>query len=116
MKIILLCLPNVAMLASGQMLFKLGVENRNLDRASEMLKAVFSPIILASLALYALTTILWLYILNKASLSLVYPIQALSYPTVMLLSILFFKESVSAMQWAGVAIICIGVSLIVKSS
>lgn len=109
MKITLLCLLNTCLMATGQILFKTGSSGKEINSLLSLIKLFFNPIIILALFLYAGTTGLWLYILNKASLSFAYPIQALAFPLVLAASIFFFNESVSLTRWIGVGIICVGV-------
>lgn len=109
MKMTLLCLLNTALLVTGQILFKVGSNGKQLSSIEDVIRMLFSPVILAALCLYAGTTVLWLYILSRTPMSHAYPIQALAYPVVLLLSMLLFKEPVSMTKWIGVAVIVFGV-------
>ena len=115
MRILMLCLLNVAMLLAGQLMFKIGAGGKDMSGLSGILSVLLSPMIVAAIALYALTTVLWLYILSSAPLSYAYPIQALAYPGALALSALLLKENVGVLQWVGAGIICIGVALVAKS-
>ncbi len=50
--------------------------------------------------------------LSVADYSYVQPAAALSYVLVAVLGVLILDEKVSPMHWAGIAVICLGVSLI----
>jgi len=115
MKYLFLCLLNVALLVTGQTLFRAGVGNQNFTSVFEIIKIMFSPLVFAGLVLYALTTILWLYILSVMPLSRAYPIQALAFPTVLIISKVLFNEDVSFIRWAGAGVIFIGVVLIAQT-
>lgn len=97
------------MLATGQILFKLGSSGKTLNGLLDVIKLLFSPVILLALSLYGATTLLWMYILNKVPMSFAYPIQALAFPVVLMISIYVFNESVSATKWIGISIILLGV-------
>ena len=111
MKSFLLCLLSTLLMAAGQTLFKLGSRGKEIHSLLDLIRLFFSPIILLALALYGCTTGLWLYILSKTPMSYAYPIQALAYPIVLLVSLLLFKEHISWTSWLGVAIIICGVAI-----
>lgn len=114
MKYFVLCIINTLLMSTGQIMFKLGSRNSEISSLSGVIKLLFNPIVFAALCLYALTTMLWLYILNKVPISFAYPIQALAFPLVLLFSIAIFKEEVSFIKWIGVMIICFGVYISTK--
>lgn len=109
MKDIILCLINTFLMVCGQMLFKLGSQNRSITKFSDIITLLFSPTILLALCVYAGTTMLWLYILSRVKISLAYPIQALAFPVVLIASALIFGEEIPVNRWIGVIIICVGV-------
>ena len=115
MRMTLLCLLNTALLATGQMLFKLGSNGKSLNGIVDMIRLMFSTVILAALCLYGGTTVLWLYILSRTPMSHAYPIQALAYPVVLFVSMLLFKEPISVTKWLGVGIIILGVVVATRS-
>ena len=114
MKILILCLINVVLLVGGQLLFRVGARGRDIAALPDMFRLMFSPFILAALFLYAGATLLWVYILTKAPLSYAYPIQALAFPLVVLLSAFLFNESVPVHRWVGIGVIMLGVLLASK--
>ncbi len=114
MKMTLLCLLNTALMVTGQILFKVGSQGKELSSIVDMIKLMFSPIVLFALCLYAGTTMLWLYILSKVDISFAYPIQALAFPVVMIVSAFIFHEQIPTMRWIGVAVIFVGVLLVVQ--
>lgn len=109
MRLTVLCLINTALMVTGQILFKIGSRGRTLASVKDILVMMFSPVILLALCIYAGTTVLWLFILNKAELSFAYPIQALAFPAVLLISSLIFHENIPLNRWLGVGIIFLGV-------
>jgi drug/metabolite transporter (DMT)-like permease len=114
MKYTLLCILNVASLAGGQILFKQGMKDKIIDSVPAMIRVLFTPFVFSALVLYALTTILWLYILNKVPISRAYPIQALAYPLVLILAKLLFNESITVSRLIGIGIIVIGVIVVAQ--
>jgi drug/metabolite transporter (DMT)-like permease len=105
-------LLSVVLNAGGQVLFKAAQSGP----ANGALAAIFlRPETWAGFVLYGLSSLIWLWVLSRAQLSLAYPILALSFPIVVALSAIFFGESVSAAHWSGVAIIIAGVALLARS-
>ena len=114
MKILMLCLLNAVLLVCGQLLFRLGARGREISALQDMLKLLLSPYIIAAVALYAGATLLWVYILTKAPLSFAYPIQALAFPLVVILSAVIFHEAVPVHRWVGIGVIMLGVLIASK--
>ncbi|MDO8480427.1 MAG: EamA family transporter [Nanoarchaeota archaeon] len=68
--------------------------------------------LLLGILFYALGTLLFIPALRGGELSVLYPVVALVYVWVPLLSIKFLGEKMNTMKWTGVALIILGVSLI----
>jgi small multidrug resistance pump len=69
--------------------------------------------ILLGIALYAGSFPAYSYILQKMSVSVVYPIfTSLSFAGVILISVLFLKESLTLVQFAGLALVIGGIVLL----
>jgi drug/metabolite transporter (DMT)-like permease len=110
-----LILANIILLVSGQTLWKIGIERHGPMRGiGSLLLTMFSPWVIAGIALYVVATVIWIYLLSRLPLSLLYPLQSLAYVAAVLVAIFVFHEHVSVMRWIGVAIILIGVTFLVK--
>ena len=70
---------------------------------------------LAALSL-ALTFPIWMLILRRSQLNLAFPATALTYVGVIGGSQLVFGESINAVQYAGIVLIVVGVTLLRKPS
>ena len=92
----------------GQLEFKRGADNLQFD--IRLLLTNYHLII--GIAVYAVSTVLYVYALNKGQLSILYPIIATSYIWTLLFSRIFLKEQISLTGWAGVFFILFGVTLI----
>ena len=114
MKYTFLCLANVILVVIGQVLFKMGVEGKFFASITDIIKIMFSPIVLSGLIIYAFTTILWLYILSKVPINRAHPIQALAYPIMLIMAKILFNESIPVIRWIGVGIIVVGIIVIVQ--
>ena len=117
---IILILVNVAIGSVGQVILRIGASrlgNLHSDAgiASGIMgafKGIFTPYIFAGLALYAVSAVLWIFVLNQVKLSFAYPMISLSYVVVVVLSAIFLHERVPMMTVAGLLLITVGVSLI----
>ncbi|MCC7342912.1 MAG: hypothetical protein IT170_17655 [Bryobacterales bacterium] len=112
-KAILLVLFCTVLGAAAQLLLKMG--SQGVDTSS-LLNIVWSmamnvPLI-AGLALYGLSMVLFVHALRNEQLSLLYPLISLTYIWVTAVSIAFLNESVSFWKIAGVAVIVAGVALL----
>ena len=72
--------------------------------------------LLIGIFLYAAPTPVYLWALKNADLSLIYPINSLTYIWVSLLSVKFLGEKMNRHKWLGVACIILGVSLLAYSA
>jgi drug/metabolite transporter (DMT)-like permease len=58
----------------------------------------------------------YMLVLSWADYSYVQPASSLSYGVVALLGYLILGEKISAMRWAGIAVICLGVFIVSRTS
>lgn len=72
--------------------------------------------IVVGTAMLALFFFLWLAVLSWEDLSVALPMQALNYVLVAVLAKYLLHEEVTPLRWAGIALVCVGVMLITKSS
>jgi drug/metabolite transporter (DMT)-like permease len=109
---ILLTLACVFLIGCGQILFKLAAREVAVDGFTlRSVTSWLSPPMLAALVIYAIATLLWVWVLKSASLSLAYPLYALAFVLVPLLGWLLFGEPMTARHWLGAACIVVGVWL-----
>lgn len=66
------------------------------------------------IALFLISTLVYMFALKSGTLSMVYPLSSLSYVWVSLLSIKFLGEKMNTYKWLGIIFIIIGVFLIVN--
>jgi drug/metabolite transporter (DMT)-like permease len=107
-KIILLTALAAFIGSIGQLEFKRGADNLQFD--IKLLLTNYHLIL--AVAVYGLSTILYIYALNKENLSIIYPIIATSYIWTLMFSKVFLKEPIGLTGWAGVFFILLGVALI----
>jgi drug/metabolite transporter (DMT)-like permease len=94
--------------ASAQILWKYGAIRLG-DHPTPLLLMTDIPLI-AGLAIYGLGSVLMIIALKHGELSVLYPLIALSYVWVAILSVLLFHESMHAAKIAGICIIMAGVA------
>ena len=108
LKIILLTALAAFMGSIGQLEFKQGANNLQFD-----LKMLLSNHhLIIGLAVYALSTVIYVYALSKGELSILYPIIATSYVWTLIFSKVFLNETINLTGWTGVFFILLGVTLI----
>jgi drug/metabolite transporter (DMT)-like permease len=107
-RIILLTALSAFIGSIGQLEFKRGADNLQFD--IKLLLTNYHLII--AIAVYCVSTVLYVYALNKENLSILYPIVATSYIWTLMFSKIFLKEPIGLTSWAGVFFILLGVTLI----
>ncbi|PYT15810.1 MAG: cation/cationic drug transporter [Acidobacteria bacterium] len=102
--------------AAAQVLIKSGANTlgAHLSAAETILAIATNLPLLAGYSLYGVSTILLVLALRHGELSLLYPVIALTYVWVTILSVLIFQESMNALKIAGIAVIIIGVAILGK--
>jgi multidrug transporter EmrE-like cation transporter len=65
---------------------------------------------------YGASLCVWLAALSKAPVSTAYPMLSLGYVVVAVVSVGWFGESMTPAKIAGIALICLGVVLLTRSS
>ncbi len=75
-----------------------------------------SPLVLLGLMLYGVGALTWIAVLSRLNLSAAYPFLALNFVLIALVSRLFLGEAIPTMRWMGIAVICLGILLIARST
>lgn len=102
-----------ALLACGQMLFKVAATTVPSLSSVSALSALFvNPWFHLALLLYAVATLLWIFILQQVPLAHAYPFVALGFIIIPLASWLLFKEPLNLQYAFGVALIIAGLGMI----
>lgn len=99
-------------ISTGQVIFKAAAIAIN-DTGSYLSPKALLWLILA-LSWYCLTSIAWVYVLQKIDLGKVYPLMALAFILVPVASKVFFGESFGSQYLLGVLLIMAGIYLCVK--
>lgn len=96
----------------GQLLLKLGMARYPRFEARQILRLTRDVAVLGGFGLYGLSVLLYFNALATLDLSVAYPSVSLGYVLTVILARLVFKESVSAMRWLAIVVICVGVVLV----
>jgi drug/metabolite transporter (DMT)-like permease len=75
-------------------------------------RAITNKYVLIGVLFMAISYFSFLGALRLADLSLVLPATSISFVITTIGARLFLKETISAMRWAGILLVCIGVALI----
>ncbi len=123
MKNFLLIFISVLIAVLGQLTMKHGISSARLVARLGEISSVYSyfvaaftnPFVLTGFLLYGLSSLFWLIVLGRVDLSYAYPLVSMGYVLAVLFSWLLFKEQVSTMRIVGLAVICVGVTLLSRS-
>nr|WP_269746014.1 EamA family transporter [Paenibacillus sp. D9] len=97
--------------ACAQILMKMGTMKIQLS----LLSVITNINIISGLVCYGLSACLWIVAISKIDLSFAYPMVALGYVIVFILSYFLLGESISILRMAGLVTIVLGVIMIAKS-
>jgi len=64
--------------------------------------------LIGGVALYVLTSLVFIWLLKYAELSFLYPLTGLTYVWVSFLSIKYLKEHMNSLKWIGIVLILLG--------
>ena len=108
--IAMMCVIGIAI---GQILFKMGAAS--LHRTGSFFDRATSLTIISAFVLYGLTSIAWIWVLQKVELGRVYPLMALAFVLVPLGSHFVFGERFQPQYFVGVAMIMAGIIIAVRA-
>ncbi|MBD8090455.1 EamA family transporter [Pseudomonas sp. PA-6-1D] len=111
--IYLIAFACVVGIAIGQILFKLSAAALHQSGSWFDTKTLIT--LFSAFALYGITTIAWIWVLQKIELGKAYPLMALAFVLVPIGSHFILGERFQPQYFAGVAIIILGIVVIVKS-
>lgn len=100
-------------LAVGQILFK--VSATSLTQTGSFFAYKTASTLIAAMTLYAITSIAWVWVLQKVELGRVYPLMALAFVLVPIGSHFVFGERFQPQYFIGVALIMVGIVVAVRS-
>jgi multidrug transporter EmrE-like cation transporter len=109
----LIVLACTLMVGAAQVLIKLGANQLGEAGLMRTLIGILTiPQLFAGYFLYGIFAVLLIYALRHGELSVLYPLIALGYVWVSILSVLVFHETMNAMKIVGVAVIIAGVAVL----
>lgn len=100
-------------IATGQILFK--VSAASLQKTGSFFDPATAVTLLSAFALYGVTTIAWIWVLQKVELGRVYPLMAMAFVLVPIGSHLVFGERFHPQYFVGVAVIIAGIIITLKA-
>jgi multidrug transporter EmrE-like cation transporter len=116
-----LVLTGVLLNAAAQLLLKAGT-NRIGEFAFSLenllpvgAKVATSPPILAGLACYAVSVVVWIMALSRVPVSVAYPMLSIGYVVNALAAWALFGESLAMQKLVGIGFIVVGVFLVARS-
>ncbi|WP_028601890.1 EamA family transporter [Ottowia thiooxydans] len=104
--ITVLCVLGISL---GQLLFKKAAQS--IVDASNWQQWVFNGWLITALALYGVTTLVWIWVLRHAPLHIAYPFMGLAFLIVPVLGWMMLDEAITWQTLAGGALILAGVTL-----
>ncbi|MBL8162737.1 MAG: multidrug resistance protein [Anaerolineae bacterium] len=112
-----LVLASVACGAVGQLTLKAAMNSLGSLQLSveTLVRMATSPLLLVGVAIFGISTLLWLFALAKADLSFAYPFLSLTYIVVLFGGAILFHEAVTPMRVIGFAVIVTGVWIVARS-
>jgi drug/metabolite transporter (DMT)-like permease len=112
---------SIATMTAAQLLLKKGLilAGESPHSLVELLRLFYKTpscfYVLSAVLLTIITALSWMQAASKMEISYIYPFMALSYVFVALFSLWLFRDQVSVLRWAGIAIVCLGVFLVSRS-
>ena len=105
-----LILVGVLLNAAAQLLLKAGTNAMPLG-----LRLAMEPHILAGLACYVVSVVVWIVALSRVPVSVAYPMLSIGYVVNAIAAWYLLGEAVTPMRLAGIGIIVLGVFIVARS-
>lgn len=109
--IAILCVFGIAI---GQILFK--ITSGILAQTGSIFAAKTLTMLFCAFGLYGITTIAWIWVLQKIELSKAYPLMALAFIIVPIGSYIFLNEKITYQYFIGVGLIMFGIFITLRAS
>jgi len=103
-------LTGVLLNAGAQLLLKAGTNAAPLG-----LRLAIEPHILAGLACYVVSVVVWVVALSKVPVSMAYPMLSIGYVVNAIAAYYLLGENVTPMRLAGIGVIIVGVFIVARS-
>ena len=103
-------LTGVLLNAGAQLLLKAGTNAAPLG-----LRLAIEPHILAGLACYVVSVVVWVVGLSKVPVSIAYPMLSIGYVVNAIAAYYLLNEQVTPLRLAGIGVIIVGVFIVARS-
>ncbi len=103
-------LTGVLLNAGAQLLLKAGTNAEPLG-----LRLAIEPHVLAGLACYVVSVVVWVVALSKVPVSMAYPMLSIGYVVNAVAAYYLLGEAVTPMRLAGIGVIIVGVFIVARS-
>jgi drug/metabolite transporter (DMT)-like permease len=119
--LIALILLSVVLAAVAQLTLKRGMDQVAASTGvlrfggDSLRDVVTTPAVWIGLVLFGLSAAVWLAVLSRTSLSFAYPFASLTYVLILLADRFVLDQEVSALRYAGVAFIIVGIVLVAQT-
>jgi len=113
---------SVSLAVVGQLLLKMGMLRMgkfslNISTiVQQYARILLNPLVIAGIFSFALSMLVWLYVLSRLELSVAFPFVALNYVLILFASHFLLKETITPLKIMGVAVIVTGVYLVSRSA
>ncbi|MCC6380629.1 MAG: EamA family transporter [Burkholderiales bacterium] len=117
-----LLFTGVLLNAAAQLFLKAGTNATGVitltpsDGLATILRLATVPPILAGLACYAVSVVVWILGLSRVPVSVAYPMLSLGYVVNAVAAQWLFGEAVSVQRWLGIGFIVLGVFVVARSA
>ena len=99
--------------AAAQILMKTGTQSTDATGPLALIAAIFTNWhLFAGYALYGLSTVVLIVALKYGQLSILYPVIALTYVWVTILSVILFNEALNPFKLLGLTTVVLGVAVL----
>ena len=108
--------------AAAQLLLKAGTNRLGIvtfgpgDFTATLSRIAVEGHVVAGVALYAISVVVWIAGLSRVPVSVAYPMLSLGYIVNALAAQYLFGEAVSVQRWLGIGFIVLGVWLVARST
>jgi drug/metabolite transporter (DMT)-like permease len=100
----------------GQLLFKrCAIADPGASLAKLLPLLMRMPVFYLTLGLYGVSTLLWIWLIGRYTLSIAYPFAAMAVVFVPLLEVFIYKQKLAPAYWVGLLLVIAGILIIVRS-
>lgn len=116
---VLLIVTSVFLNACAQLLLSVNLKDKlQFNTASPIDSAIaiiLNPGVIAAMAVYGVSIVMWMFVLSKTDVSLAYPFLGLGFAFVAIFSFMFLNEPLGVQKALGILVVSIGIILLARS-